>query len=429
MHDLRILYLQLEGYGNVHISSLEEQDGYINEESIYYHEEEKELIKQIINIEINNLLEREKFVKVNKGSRDYHCQEMIKRIFPIINSIVIGCYNRGEDFNIGKVQDYIQKELKIFLPEGHITIDFPYRLKQVLLQEKEDSGELYHLDATIEKHYDKLLEPYLIRRNIVNCPTYMKDGANYEFYLNKVKTNIKRGLINKILNYEELTPQQQLLFQETGVLMSYITTAIRHTFPKAKNGIYQDEYEVQVADVDIDSLKSYREDTNVNKQVAQYVMRDVVNQNAYLESALRARNKIIDSLRDILNLKSAPHHILMYLDIAWINKVPGVVNKDEYKTKVPYSQITLKKYYHDIFYDIKNKVEYSINEHLLVYTDHTLEEDDYDQVSYNLSHKKPYKLDKYIGEYTLGELSPTVTNITQWKKRIEKDLEEEKSYE
>ena len=41
-------------------------------------------------------------------------------------------------------------ELDIFLPQGHMTSDFPKRLKKVLSLEKEDQGERYQLDNIIE---------------------------------------------------------------------------------------------------------------------------------------------------------------------------------------------------------------------------------------------------------------------------------------
>lgn len=418
MQELENLYLQLDVYGDMHISSLESID-----DEIYFYDEEKVLLKQIIDLEIDYLLKNEDFVKVNHGSKEHHANNILNNLYHEMNSIVIGCFNRGEDFDSLKVKKYIRKELDIFLPQGHMTSDFPKRLKKVLSLEKEDQGERYQLDNIIEVNYDKILEPYLIRRNITFSHTYKKDGSNYDFYLNKVKDNLFKALTKKALTYDYLQSEDQLIFKESGKLMKYIRTAIVHTLPKAKNGIYHDEFEVQSSEVDIDSLKSYREDTNVDKQLAQFVIRQAVEENIRLENAIKAREKMLDYLRDVLSLDNAPHHILMFLDITWVNKVPGVIDKDLYDTKTPSNKISLDRYYQDIFYDIKEKIEYSINEHLLHYTDHKLDEEDYEDIDYNLAHNKPYGKSNVIGEYMLKELSPTVTNVTKWKERIEKEME------
>lgn len=418
MQELENLYLQLDAYGDMHISSLESID-----DEVYFYEEEKVLLKQIIDLEIDNLLKNEGFIKVNQGSRDYHANTILNNLYIKMNSIVVGCFNRGEDFDSYKVKKFIQDELKVFLPQGHMTNDLPRRLKDVLSMQREDHGERYQLFNIIETNYDKILEPYLIRRNITHSHTYKKDGSNYDFYLNKVKDNLEKALTKKALTYEYLADDEKLIFKESGKLMKYIRTAIMHTLPKAKNGIYHDEYEVQVAEMDIDTFKSYREDTNVEKKFVQEVIRQAVEENNRLESAIRARKKMLDYLRDVLSLENAPHHILMFLDITWVNRVPGVVDKEKYDTKTPYNKISLDRYYEDIFYDIKDKIEYSINEHLLYYTEHKLDEDDYEDVDYNLAHDKPYGKPNVIGEYKLKELSPTVTNINKWKERIEKEME------
>lgn len=418
MQELENLYIQLEAYGNMHISSLESEY-----DEVFFYEEEKRVLKQIINLEIDKLLKNEKFIKVNQGSREYHSNVILNNIYQEINSIVIGCFRRCEDFDSYKLRKYICKELDVFLPKGHMTLDLPKKLKEVLSLEKEDNGELYQLDMIIETTYDKILEPYLIRRNITNSYTYKKDGLNYDFYLNKVKDNLNKALTKKALTYDYLSEEDKFIFKQSGKLMKYIRTAIIHTLPKAKNGIYHDEYEVQSSDVDIDTLKSYREDTNIDKKLAQIVIRQAVEENLRLESAINARERMLDYLRRVLTLKNAPHHILMFLDITWVNRVPGVVDKEKYDTKTPYNKISLDRYYNDIFYDIKEKIEYSINEHLLYYTEHKLEEDDYEEVDYNLSHDKPYGKNNVIGEYMLKELSPTVTNINKWKERIEKEME------
>lgn len=449
---LDALYLQLEDCMNSHIDNLKDSkpvyqqddndyedydrydDEYDNnkyyfedekllEDDICFYDEELKVLLDIINQEVEELLVREKFTNINQSSRQYHTNNIYGSLTLTLQTLCLDAYRENKDFDLNEFKAILSDKLDVFLPDCHLPQDFPYKLKEALLDEMKNNGEIERLLRVIEKHYSMKLQPYLAKRKISDSSTYKKGGSNYEHYLSIVNANVINGLKEKALKYYTLTEDQQKIFQSNGRIINYIKMTIEHNgFPKTDNkGMYKDYYQVFSRDVDIDSLKKDNEEGTVDKEIAGIV---IAMSEQY--KAMQARLEIIDILRYILNLNNKPHHTLTFLDMTCINKGFGVERKESEKAKDRIAEMTLEKYHDKIFYVIKEFVEDNLNDDLMKNMNVTLEENDYDLISYKLAHEKPKGKTNVIGTYTMEELSPTVSNITKWNSRVKQAVAKRK---
>lgn len=421
---LDTLYLQLESCMNRYIDSISYLDDkeYYNDDDYDFNEETDEIIDLLIHIidkEIEELLNREKFININQSSKQYHTQMIYISLKRSLYDLAQEASREYEQFDLNSFKQLLDDQLEVFVPNCHLPKDYPYQLKEALLDDNKDNGIIDKLTKVIEKHYSMKLLPYLARRNISSSYTYKKGGSNYDYYLSIVNVNVVNGLKNKALRYDELTEDDKKIFQSNGRIINYIKMTIEHNgLPKAdNNGMYKDEYAVFDKDVDIDSLRT--EEGTVDKDLSKLVV-DTVNQY----KALQQRNSIVNILKQILQLNNKPHHTLTFLDMTVINKGIGIMTNN--KTKTPTAKQTLDKYHDKTFYKIKELVQEDLNKELIENMNISLEDQDYHLVSYKLAHEKPRQKPDVIGTYTMAELSPTVTNITKWDSRIREDILDKK---